>query len=274
MSDVAPTGEQHAMEPELEQSPFLNIDLPQFEGPLDLLLHLIQKHELDVLDIPISFVTSKYLEMIELMRLLDLDVAAEYLLMAATLAHIKSRMLLPTAPPEESESIEDAEAQEDPRAELVRRLLEYQKYKAAAEELASRGVVGRDVFARSAPIEVDALGEAPLAELPVIALLEAFDKLLKKRKLTISHEVTAERVSISERINEIVDRLRERRSARFDELFEQDQSTLDLVVTFLAILEMTRLRMTRLYQSAHGEPLHVTLVLLDVAMKISEDDYT
>lgn len=261
------------MDSELDPSPFLSIDLPQFEGPLDLLLHLIQKHEIDVLDIPISFVTAKYLEMIELMRLLDLDIAAEYLLMAATLAHIKSRMLLPSPPAEESEASADGDEGEDPRAELVRRLLEYQKYKAAAEELASRGVVGRDVFPRGAEIEVDELGEAPLAELPVIALLEAFDKLLKKRKLTISHEVTAERVSIAERINEIVDRLRERRTARFDELFDDAQTTLDLVVTFLALLEMTRLRMTRLYQSGHEEPLHVTLVLLDVAMKISEEDY-
>ncbi|MEZ4393528.1 MAG: segregation/condensation protein A [Polyangiales bacterium] len=261
------------MDPELDPSPFLSIDLPQFEGPLDLLLHLIQKHEIDVLDIPISFVTTKYLEMIELMRLLDLDIAAEYLLMAATLAHIKSRMLLPSPPADEGEASAEGDEGEDPRAELVRRLLEYQKYKAAAEELASRGVVGRDVFPRGAEVQVDELGEAPLAELPVIALLEAFDKLLKKRKLTISHEVTAERVSIAERINEIVDRLRERRTARFDELFDDAQTTLDLVVTFLALLEMTRLRMTRLYQSGHEEPLHVTLVLLDVAMKISEEDY-
>ncbi len=261
------------MEPERDASPFLSIELPQFEGPLDLLLHLIQKHELDVLDIPIAFVTARYLEMIDLMRLLDLDIAAEYLLMAATLAHIKSRMLLPNPEPEEAEAAADGDEPEDPRAELVRRLLEYQKYKAAAEDLASRGVAGRDVFPRGIEIDVGEAADAPLAELPVIALLEAFDRILKKRKLTISHEVTTERVSIAERINEIVDVLRERRSARFDELFEGDQTTLDLVVTFLALLEMTRLRMTRLYQSGHQEPLHVTLVLVDVDVKISEDDY-
>ena len=249
------------------------VKLAVFEGPLDLLLHLIRQNEVDITDIPIARIAEQYLATIELMQELDLDVAAEYLLMAATLAHIKSRMLLPTPPPDEAEASVDGSEPEDPRAELVRRLLEYQKYKAAAEELASRGVAGRDVFPRGGEIDVGEGGDAPLAELPVIALLEAFDKILKKRKLTISHEVTTERVSIAERINEIVDRLRERRTARFDELFEGDQSVADLVVTFLALLEMTRLRMTRLYQSAQEEPLHVTLVLVDVAVKISEDDY-
>lgn len=262
------------MEPERDAtSPFLTIELPQFEGPLDLLLHLIQKHELDILDIPIAFITERYVEMIELMRLLDLDVAAEYLLMAATLAHIKSRMLLPSPPPEEAEAAGEGDEGEDPRAELVRRLLEYQKFKAAAEELAARGVAGRDVFPRGLPIEVDDAAVAPLAELPVFSLLEAFDRILKKRKLSISHEVTTERVSIAERINEIVDRLREARTARFEDLFAEHHAMIDLVVTFLALLEMTRLRMTRLYQSGPLEPLHVTLVLTDVTPRISEDDY-
>ena len=262
------------MEPQRDAaSPFLTIELPQFEGPLDLLLHLIQKHELDIFDIPIAFVTERYVEMIELMRLLDLDVAAEYLLMAATLAHIKSRMLLPTPPPDEAEATAEGDEGEDPRAELVRRLLEYQKFKAAAEDLASRGVAGRDVFPRGVPIDVEEASAAPLAELPVFSLLEAFDKILKKRKLSISHEVTTERVSIAERINEIVDRLRETRTARFEDLFEAHHALIDLVVTFLALLEMTRLRMTRLYQSGPLEPLHVTLVLTDVTPRISEDDY-
>lgn len=252
---------------------FLNIELPQFEGPLDLLLHLIQKHELDIFDIPVSFITERYVEMIELMRLLDLDVAAEYLLMAATLAHIKSRMLLPSPPPEEAAGEGEGEEGEDPRAELVRRLLEYQKFKSAAEELAARGVAGRDVFPRGIAIEVDDVGLAPLAELPVYALLEAFDKLLKKRKLSLSHEVTTERVSIAERINEIVDKLRDRRTARFEDLFDEGSPIIDLVVTFLALLEMTRLRITRLYQSGPLDPLHITLVLTEVSPRISEDDY-
>lgn len=250
------------------------ISLPQFEGPLDLLLHLIQKHELDVFDIPISFVTARYLDYISIMQALDLDVAAEYLVMAATLAHIKSRMLLPAAPPDESEALGQGEVEEDPRAALVRRLLEYQKFRSAAEELAARGVAGRDVFPRGTAIDAGSPEVAPLAELPLFSLLDAFEKLLKRRKLSVSHEVTAERVSISERITEIVDRLRSARTARFEDLFEGVHTRMDMVVTFLALLEMTRLRMTRLYQTSADEPLHVTLVLLDVdPAEAARDDY-
>jgi segregation and condensation protein A len=253
---------------------YYQVSLPQFEGPLDLLLHLIQKHELDIFDIPIAFVTTRYLEYLNIMQSLDLDVAAEYLLMAATLAHIKSRMLLPAAPPDEAETASEDDLEEDPRAALVRRLLEYQKFRAAAEELASRGVAGRDVFPRGAPIDVASPEMVPLAELPLFALLDAFEKLLKRRKLTVSHEVTTERVSISERIQEIVDRLKLARTSVFDDLFEGVQTRIDLVVTFLALLEMTRLRMTRLYQTGPLEPLHVTLVLVDVTPEDApRDDY-
>lgn len=252
----------------------LRVCLPQFEGPLDLLLHLIQKHELDVFDIPIAFVTERYLEYVTVMQSLDLDLAAEYLLMAATLTHIKSRMLLPSPPPDEPESGLDQDTHgEDPRAELVRRLLEYQKFKSAAAELATRGVAGRDVFSRGAAIELDSPEITPLAELPVYDLLDAFRKLLERRKLELSHEVTAERVSISERIQELVERLREVRAMTFDALFDDTASTVDVVVTFLALLEMTRLRMTRLYQSALLEPLHVTLVLTDLGAAEVRDDW-
>ncbi len=250
------------------------VSLPEFEGPLDLLLHLIQKHELDIFDIPIAFVTARYLEYLDVMQSLDLDIAAEYLLMAATLAHIKSRTLLPAAPPDEPETGAEGEIEEDPRAALVRRLLEYQKFRAAAEELAARGVAGRDVFQRGVPIDVGAPDVAPLAEVPLFALLDAFEKLLKRRKLTLSHEVTTERVSISERIQEIVERLRANRTSVFDDLFEGAQTRIDLVVTFLALLEMTRLRMTRLYQTGPLEALHVTLVLVDVTTSDApRDDY-
>jgi segregation and condensation protein A len=252
------------------------ITLPEFEGPLDLLLHLIQKHELDIFDIPVAFVTARYLEYIQLMQALDLDLAAEYLLMAATLAHIKSRMLLPASPADDADATGAADDEgEDPREALVRRLLEYQKFKSAAEDLAARGVAGRDVFPRGIAVDAGSLGEAPLAELPLFALLDAFKRILEKRKLTVSHEVTSERVSIAERINEIVERLRGARTCVFDELFEGDRTRMDLVVTFLALLEMTRLRMTRLYQTGSLEPLHVTLVLLDVdpAELSARDDY-
>jgi segregation and condensation protein A len=251
------------------------ITLPEFEGPLDLLLHLIHKHELDIFDIPIAFVTERYLEYLALMRALDLDLAAEYLLMAATLAHIKSKMLLPAAPADDVEGVAVEETGEDPREALVRRLLEYQKFKTAAEDLAAREVAGRDVFPRGHPIDAGSLGEAPLAELPLFALLDAFKRVLEKRKLTIAHEVTAERVSIAERIQEIVERLRETRTCLFEDLFDGDCTRMDMVVTFLALLEMTRLRMTRLYQTGVFEALHVTLVLVDVDPNefAARDDY-
>src|SRR6202046_453212 len=140
-----------------------SLQLPHFEGPLDLLLHLCQKHELNILDIPISFVTEKYLEYLSVMQLMHLDIASEYLVMAATLAHIKSKMLLPAPPPgqEDDAFVEE----EDPREALIRRLLEYQKYKQAAVDLAARGVAGRDIFLRGAAIEEAHEGEpAPLAE--------------------------------------------------------------------------------------------------------------
>jgi segregation and condensation protein A len=246
--------------------PLVRVQLDVFEGPLDLLLHLIQKHELDIFDIPISFITERYLSYVKLMQALNLDLAAEYLLMAATLTHIKSRMLLPSPPPDESLNVDpDAEQGEDPRVELVRRLLEYQKFRAAGEELAARGVAGRDVFPRGMEVTAESTGEAPLATFPAIAMIEAFQKLLARRKLSIAHEVTPERISIADRINALVERLRERRSMRFDELFDDDETgATGLVVTFLALLEMTRLRMTRLYQSGNYEQLHVTLVLTEV----------
>ena len=244
--------------------PMVRVRLDVFEGPLDLLLHLIQKHELDIFDIPISFITERYLVYVNAMQSLDLDLAAEYLLMAATLTHIKSRMLLPSPPADETAGAEgDAEAGEDPRAELVRRLLEYQKFRAAAEELASRGVAGRDVFPRGADVAADGALDGGLASLPAMALIEAFERLVARRKLSIAHEITPERVSITDRIHSLVEQLRERRTMRFDELFADDAPVLDLVVTFLALLEMTRLRMTRLFQTSDGEPLHVTLVLTD-----------
>ncbi len=256
--------------------PLVRVQLDVFEGPLDLLLHLIQKHELDIFDIPISFITERYLSYVTVMQKLNLDLAAEYLLMAATLTHIKSRMLLPSPPPDESLNADpDAEQGEDPRAELVRRLLEYQKFRAAGEELAARGVAGRDVFPRGMEVTADATGEAPLATFPAIAMIEAFQKLLSRRKLSIAHEVTPERISIADRIQSLVDRLKDRRSMRFDELFESDGTVTELVVTFLALLEMTRLRMTRLYQSGSYEQLHVTLVLTDVgdAASVVRDDW-
>ena len=227
-----------------------------FEGPLDLLLHLCQKHELDILDIPIGFITEKYLEYIAVMQLLDLDLASEYLVMAATLAHIKSKMLLPAPPPGQEDDI--AGEEEDPREALIRRLLEYQKYKKAGEDLAARGVAGRDIFFRGVPIEEAVhTGLPPLARVPIYALVEAFQGVLAKSKVKLSHDIVHERITLTDRINELVDMLRVRKRLEFEELFGELVTRFDLVITFLALLEMTKLRMTRLYQTELGSPIYV-----------------
>lgn len=241
-------------EPPIPLDPNFVISLPNFEGPLDLLLYLVQKHELDVLDLPISFVTEKYIQYLSLMQRLELDVAAEYLVMAATLAHIKSKMLLPE-PPKDQESDEDEEG--DPRAELIKRLLEYQKYKLAAADLGSRGVAGRDVFLRGVGTE-EASGPPPLANVTLFKLVEAFHLIAKRMQSELSMEVSAERITIGERIEQILDALRGFERLSFTQLFEGLASDYDLVVTFLAILEMAKGKQLRVYQSDPDSPIYVS----------------
>jgi segregation and condensation protein A len=239
------------------------VQLPTFEGPLDLLLHLIQQHELDIMDIPIGFITEKYVQYITLMQELNIDVASEYLVMAATLAHIKSKMLLPT-PPEDQE--EEDELELDPRSELIRRLLEYQKYKLAGEQLSERAVFGRDVFGRGAPAPAIE-GPAPLAAVSLFKLLDAFQTVLARAKTTLDHEVDFERFSITDRISELADVLRVRKRVVFEELFAGQQSRGELIITFLALLEMTRLRMTRLLQAAPLDPIYIELAVDEDAVE-------
>ncbi len=238
------------------------LEFASFEGPLDLLLHLIQDHELDILDLPIAFVTEKYLAYLGTMQTLQLDVVSEYLVMAATLAHIKSKMLLP-APPTDQED-DSAEDQLDPREELVRRLLEYQKYKAAAEELASRGLAGRDVFTRGAPA-TEAEGRSALGNMTLFSLLDAFNRVVKRANADFSREITAERVTIQDRMTEIFDLLREKKRVTFDELFEGYVTSYDLVVTFLAMLEMAKTRMLRIFQTEPYAPIYLEHALAEGA---------
>lgn len=235
------------------------INLPAFEGPLDLLLHLIQKHELDIIDIPIGFITQKYLEYLDAMQGLSIDIASEYLVMAATLAHIKSKMLLPVVPSGQEDGLE--QEVEDPRAELVRRLLEYQKYKHAAAALSERSRFGVDVFSR-ALLEEAPKGPAPLENTSVFSLIEAFNRIFARRKITVDHEINFDRVTITERINELVDLLRGSPKCSLDDLLTVTMTRSDLVVTFLALLEMTRLRLTRLYQAGPLSPLYIELALV------------
>ena len=243
------------------------IELPDFEGPLDLLLHLVKKHELSIVDIPISFITGEYLKMLDLMESLQLDTAGEYLLMAATLCHLKSRELVP---PDPSELAADADAESaledgiDPRQELIRRLLEYQKYKEAAHALGNRPVAGRNVWNRGSRME-DVIGlhvlpgGAPLAEVPVFHLIESLERVLSRAKINSTHDVVVDRLSITDRINDLVDRLEREGTFTFESCFdflEKGGTVAQLrhavVVTFLAILEMTRLKLVRL---AQAEPL-------------------
>jgi len=239
--------------------PNFRIELPNFEGPLDLLLHLIRKHELDILDLPISFITDKYLEYLDLMEGMNLDIVSEYLVMAATLAHIKSKTLLPRPPEDQDDEDED---QLDPRAELIRRLLEYQKYKTVASDLGERAISGRDVFSRGAPRPTSD-GQPPLKEVSVFKLLDALQKIAKRVNASIALEVDAERMTIQDRIGALVDMLRDRRRCRFDELFEGVSTSYDLVVTFLALLEMAKMRLASIYQTDHEEPIYLEYSLLD-----------
>jgi segregation and condensation protein A len=235
------------------------VELPTFEGPLDLLLHLIEEHELDIFDIPIAFVAAKFVEYVTLMQELNIDVASEYLVMAATLAHIKSKQLLPVEPEDQEE---EAEQELDPRAELVRRLLEYQKYKHAAEQLSTSPVLGRDVFAHGVP-GLEAQGPARVAGLSLFRLLDAFQLVLSRAKASVVHQIDLERFSITDRINELSEILRHRKRVGFIDLFEGQSSRAELIITFLALLEMTRLRLTRLFQDDPLGPIEIELSVLE-----------
>jgi len=271
----------------------ISLELGVFEGPLDLLLHLVKKHELSILDIPISFVTEKYLAYIDAMQRLDVDVAGEYLLMAATLCHIKSRELLPNPEPEIAEEGEGHEIGEspDPRADLIRRLLEYQKYKAAADQLGAFPVVGRNVWGRGSMSQdavadnVDVDVAAPLAAFPVHKLIEAFDRVLRQAKLRIAHDVLIDRLSVSQKIAELTDRLETEGSFAFSSMFRfLTQATSasaarhEAVVTFLALLEMAKLQLVALSQAEPDDEIYIARTTDDLRGRVGErvagsDDY-
>ena len=237
-----------------EKFPY-TVRLEMFEGPLDLLLHLIHKNEIDITNIPIALITEQYLEYLKLMKVLNLDVAGEYLLMASTLLHIKSKMLLPTS------SEEEEEEGEDPRAELIRKLLEYQKYKNAAAELESRPMLDRDVFIRLALVDNTEPREEERIEVNLFELLEAFRQVLEKVKPETFHEVILERISVEEKVQEILSLLqREKRSIAFHLLFPEQVSRRVIVVTFLAILELVKMKLVRIFQPAPFETIRISPV--------------
>ena len=229
------------------------LKLANFEGPLDLLLHLIRKHEVNIYDIPIALVTRQYLDYIDLMQELNLDVAGEFLVMAATLIHIKSRTLLPRADPAQ----EDPD--EDPREALMRRLLEHQKYKAAAELLHERETLRSAQWTRPDGPLAEIAGEAPEPEVDVdlFSLITAFKAVVERAKQRPKVYLPAEQVSIEDRIEQLMTRLSETEACGFEELFADVQSRSGLIVTFLALLEMIRLKLVRVFQSGSIGPIRV-----------------
>ena len=223
------------------------IKLDIFEGPLDLLLYLIRKNEIDIYNIPIALITEQYLEYLDMMRSLNLDLAGEYLVLASTLIHIKSRLLLP---PVESEV--EGEEGADPRAELVQQLLEYQAFKEAALSLEDRPLLDRDVFTRGAPAEEPALAEEEdeaIIEVDVFELFQAFRRIIAGLDKTEDLAIDTDKMSLTDRINEIMERLAEEKQVTFTELLGDKLDRKRIVYTFLAILELMKLRMIRAYQS-------------------------
>jgi segregation and condensation protein A len=222
------------------------VQLEIFEGPLDLLLHLIKKNEVSITDIPIATITEQYLATLELMQTMSLDVAGEFLVMAATLIHIKSRMLLPAGDDEV-----DEEEGMDPREELVRRLLEYQRYKDAAAELEQRELLTRDVFVR-APAPVAEAGPREFREISVFELLGALKRVIDRLPKDIVHEVTLEKITVREKMTLLLDRLRAQGRVVFESLFAEVKSRMEIVVTFLAMLELVKVRAIRIFQDEPG----------------------
>jgi segregation and condensation protein A len=230
------------------------VRLDNFEGPLDLLLHLIRTNEIDIYDIPIALVTQQYIEYIELMKELDLDTAGEFLLMAATLIHIKARTLVPR--PETGTG--DPEEAEDPREALVRRLIEHQKFKAAAELLHERQTVRNAQWGRADERLADLAGEPFERELEVdlFGLLQAFQSVLERARRT-GVPLPAEEVSIETRTRQLMERLSHAGACGFEDLFPEDGSRVALITTFLALLEMIRLKLIRVFQSGSCSPIRV-----------------
>ncbi|KHO65982.1 chromosome segregation protein ScpA [Pseudomonas flexibilis] len=227
----------------------LEVFLEAFEGPLDLLLYLIRKQNIDILDIPVAEITRQYMGYVELMKVARLELAAEYLVMAAMLAEIKSRMLLPR-------SSEEDEDEEDPRAELIRRLQEYERFKAAAEDLDELPRLGRDLHVPrlEAP---QARARMLLPQVELSELLLAMAEVLRRADMFESHQVTREALSTRERMSEVLERLRDGHFVPFVQLFRVEEGRLGVVVTFMAILELIKESLVELVQNEPFAPIHV-----------------
>jgi len=226
----------------------LEVFLETFEGPLDLLLYLIRRQNLDILDIPIAEITRQYMEYVELMRAVNLDLAAEYLVMAAMLAEIKSRMLLPRH--------EEVEDEEDPRAELVKRLQEYERFKQAASDIDELPRTGRENFPTSVEVILDNK-EKPEPEVDLREILLAFQNILKHVDMQKHHEIEREEISIRERMTHVLSRLDADNFIEFQSLFTFKEGRLGVVVTLMAVLELLKLKVIDMVQAEAFAPIYL-----------------
>lgn len=221
----------------------LPIKLEIYEGPLDLLLHLIKKSEVDIYDIPIALITSQYLEYLELMDFMNVELAGEFLVMAATLTQIKSKLLLPVSEDEEETD------EEDPRMAIIRPLIEHMKIKDAAESLARKELLNRDVFSRTGSMdEFDGDRDEQLEPVSLFDLMDSFRSVLARLEKKAGIEFILETKSIEERIGEIIELLKQKPELLFEELFIHDHTKAELVLTFLALLELARIGILSLFQ--------------------------
>ena len=241
---------------DFESSPeAVGVHLDNFEGPLDLLIHLIKKHEVNIYDIPIALITRQYLETIKLMQELNLDVAGEFVVMAATLIHIKSKMLLPR--PETASGVGGED--EDPRDALVRRLLAHQTFKAAAELLHERELLRSAQWGRPDERVAAIAGDEyePEVEVDLFSLLNAFQGIVQRAKHRPTVVLPAEQMPLEVRIDQLLERLHETEALGFEDLFGDVSDRGGLIVTFLALLEMIRLKLIRVFQSGSFGPIRI-----------------
>ncbi len=215
-----------------------------FEGPMDLLIHLIKKNEVDIYDIPVALITEKYLAYLEWMKLLNIDNVGDFLIMAATLAHIKSRMLLPNHG--------DDEDDEDPRLEIVRPLAEYLRIKSAAEALANRDLLGDSIFTRKVKTKAYIDEDSETIQVGLFELIDAFQKILQRVSKDHNVELEADEVTVKDRMNDLIRAIEDRGSITFTELFERKPEKRFVIVTFLALLELMKLNLIRVAQSARS----------------------
>jgi segregation and condensation protein A len=250
--------------PEFDPKNLTHVKLPVFEGPLDLLLYLIKRDEIDIYDIPIERITSQYLDYLRIIKMLDLEVAGEYLVVAATLVYIKSRVLLPhDQRPPEDEADED-----DPRWELVRQLVEYKKYKDAAFELQQCLARQENVHGRGGSVKpsVSAEGSLPFDKVGLFDLLAVFQKVLSRANENEDlRDIFEDRFTVSDKIQFIQDRIAERKRLVFEELFVAGATRTEIVVTFLAVLELIRLKQIGVVQESPFSPIELVKLIVETA---------